>query len=103
MGKVQSTLDSLSLYSGDSIFPPEKSSRIFKLTGACELHKANRSLSFVELPEIQLDHVTQHENIGWGSTGIIKRCEYEGKEVAVKFLFPEADTKKFRSELQHWW
>lgn len=71
MGKVQSTLDTLSLYSLDSsIAPPSEKTKIFKLQGLnLGQSKPTRSLSFVELPEIEIDQLIQYENIGWGSTG----------------------------------
>jgi len=108
MGKVQSSLDpNLTTMSGHTkisscSFGTEPFHKLAFSTGMDGEDRGDSGPSFLVLPKVKIEEIEQLENIGWGSTGVVKRCIWQEKEVAIKFMFPDTDAKKFKTELDHW-
>lgn len=63
-------------------------------------HQSDRF--YGDVPRIDPDEMEIFEHIGWGASGVIKRGAWNGRPVAVKFLFPHARLAQIQAELSHW-
>lgn len=78
---------------------PPSGQDIYQLTS----HRG-REGDYQPLPLIHPDDLALKENIGWGASGVTKRCQWnDGSDAAVKLFFPGNRTEEdLRAELQQW-